>query len=371
MKIGIDISFIVQDTRGMGRYVRNALKFLLTEEFSHHDYTLFYGQEQHKPAISEILISLAIKGNYTLVPLKLCSRYDIDICWFPWNRIDVVPKTAKRVITIHDISPFVFPYQKPWRYYDQKKDENRFKNAAKLSDLIFTVSNFSKTEICKYLKTPKEKVKVIYSGVENYFKPCAIDKNQKENLYKKLNFDGEFILFVGADDERKNLSRLLNAYAILKKRGEFHYKLVLCGVGQTLRGRYDGLLNDSNIQNDVIFIGEVLDKELLFLYNMATVFVLPSLYEGFGFPVLEAMASGTPVVCSNCSSIPEVAGNAAIFFDPYNSEDIASKIEKFLKDESLRRSYIDLGFEQVKKFSWARAGVEILENFEKLLELDG
>ncbi|MEW6041429.1 MAG: glycosyltransferase family 1 protein, partial [Elusimicrobiota bacterium] len=172
--------------------------------------------------------------------------------------------------------------------------------------------------------------------------------------------------FVGPLNERKNIPGLLKAFSILAKKG-IQYRLVITGTGkETYINLIKKLCMGLNIQDKVSWTGKIPSDAMVYFYNNAELLVYPSLYEGFGYPPLEAMACGCPIVASNTTSIPEVVGNAGILFNPHDTEEMAQAIEKVLKDTDLRQDLIKKGFEQVKNFSWAKTAKETLEVYKKV-----
>ncbi|MSQ11623.1 MAG: glycosyltransferase family 1 protein [Dehalococcoidia bacterium] len=251
------------------------------------------------------------------------------------------------VITVHDLERLCFPSSKesPWEAFGLKLDVLGVKRARH----IIAVSENTKRDLVRYLKVPEERVTVVYNGVNTrVFKPT-----------NGMNFASPFLLYVGSERPRKNLGRLLEAFARLKKSGDFPgLKLVKLGSA----GRYDrfrqetlGAVRRLGLEEDVLFVGPVPDEELAVYYSSALALVYPSLYEGFGFPVLEAMACACPVIASNVSSIPEVTGGAAVLVDPYDVEALSAAMRRTLTEPRLRERLISLGLERAKLFPWSRA----------------
>jgi len=185
-------------------------------------------------------------------------------------------------------------------------------------------------------------------------------------ITKKYAIRKKIILAVGPLGARKNHDRLIDAYSILPKHIREDYQLILTGEK---KGTYNNLLKKTSktcLADDIVFTGFIPEKEMPMVINAASLFVFPSLYEGFGIPLLEAMACGTPILASNVSSIPEVVGSAALLFDPYNINEMASVIDRVLTDKDLRQKLIQRGFEQIKKYSWKNTAKEILGVFEEV-----
>ena len=260
-----------------------------------------------------------------------------------------------QVISVLDTSYKYFPelfkkrdlYQLAiWGSYSIKKAKN-----------ILTISESAKSDIIREYNVPEEKVTVVHLGIKE-----LNSKMDKKELSRKYSLDKPYILFVGTLQPRKNISRLIEAFSRL---GMKDLDLVIIGR----RGwMFEEILNAPSkfgVSESVKFLENVTDEELPAFYKNAELFVLPSLYEGFGLPILEAMKFACPVVTSNISSLPEAGGDAAIYFDPEDTGDITEKMKKVLGDSKLRSDMIKKGHEQVKKFSWDRAAKEVIEVLEK------
>jgi glycosyltransferase involved in cell wall biosynthesis len=234
--------------------------------------------------------------------------------------------------------------------------------SAKKAHKIFTISNFSRDDIIKtYGKDPKDVV-TTYLGIKQ-----ILGSKQKalsmEELKKKFGIDGNYILFVGTLQPRKNIAKLIEAFAKIKDK---KIKLVVVGKKGWLWEEIMQAPEKYGVKERVKFLDFVGDEDLPGLYKNASCFVLPSLYEGFGLPVLEAMKYGCPVLTSNVSSLPEVGGDACLYFDPKSTDEIAQKIDQVISDEKLRQEMIEKGYNQVKKFSWEKTAKETLNVLEKL-----
>jgi glycosyltransferase involved in cell wall biosynthesis len=232
----------------------------------------------------------------------------------------------------------------------------------KHSDKIIAVSNSTKNDILKfYPEIKEEKIKVIYHGFDPELFQGEITEEDVNKINSKFKIqNSKFILYVGALQPRKNLEILIEAFDKIKKENQ-DLKLVLAGGKAWM---WEGIVNkikNSEYKKDIIITETIPFEEIVVLYQNASVFVFPSLYEGFGIPLLEAFASGVPVISASNSSLPEVGGNAALYFNEKNSDDLSCKIRSVLKDDNLRKDLIEKGNEQVKKFSWDKCARETLE----------
>lgn len=238
--------------------------------------------------------------------------------------------------------------------------------SVKKAAAIFTISEASKSDIIKKYSVPAQKIHVTYPGVRNIvtLKPSLYPMRKLKEKYK---INGEYFLFVGTLQPRKNIEKLVEAFSLVKKESaNKDLQLVIVGKKGWL---YEDILKapkEYGVSEDVVFLDFVTDEDLPDLYGNAISFVLPSLYEGFGLPVLEAMSYGCPVITSDVSSLPEAGGDAALYVDPKDALDIAKKMNMLLNDKSLRESLIVKGKTQLKKFSWEKAAGQTLEVLEKL-----
>lgn len=265
-------------------------------------------------------------------------------------------KGIKQIITIHDLMPLYYPKGRIHQYFYYRVLLKRIINN---SDLIITVSNNTKNDIIKEYKVNEDKVKVIYNGFDevNYI----IDKDYSKN-YIKEKFDIEdYILMVGIHYKYKNLHSVIEAYD--RNKDKLKAPLVIVGGTDTSYGKeLMNLVKDKGLSNRIKFLGFVSNEDKNLLYQAAKLFIYPSLYEGFGLPVLEAMANGTLVTCSNTSSLPEVVGDAAHMFNPNNLQDIEKallRMTNLSNEESMK--YMNKAKIQLEKFSWDKCANEILE----------
>lgn len=261
------------------------------------------------------------------------------------------------VVSIMDLSYLFYP--ELFRPNDLYQLKNWTSYSVRKAKKVVTISQSSKNDIIKQYAVPSEKVAVVYPGI----KQESGSMNQKssiEDLKKKHKITGNFILFVGTLQPRKNIERLIEAFSKIAPHNK-DLQLVIVGKKGWLYEQILEAPKKFGVQEDVRFLDFISNEELPALYQAATCFVLPSLYEGFGLPVLEAMKYGCPVATSNISSLPEAGGDAALYFDPKDTSDIAEKIHRLVSDEKLREEFREKGFKQVKKFSWNKAASQLLE----------
>jgi len=299
---------------------------------------------------------------WTLIGLskKLFNdKNKIDVFFSPTHYLPFyVPKPS--AISILDVSYLHFPKLFKKRDLYQLKLWGRF-SIGKAKKII-TISKSSKNDIIKAYGIDSGKIEVIYPGIKqgsNIEYPVL----SMDRLREKYGIDKDYILFVGTIQPRKNIERLIEAFSTIKNK-----KLKLVVVGK--KGwMYEDILNAPKkfgITDRVKFLDSVTDEDLPSFYKNAICFVLPSLYEGFGLPVLEAMQYGCPVLTSNISSLPEAGGDSVLYCDPENVDDIAKNLESMIQNSELRKKLIEKGFEQVKKFSWEKTAKETLNALQEL-----
>ena len=368
MRICIDARKI--EDLGIGTYVRNLLKQIHSIDRSEEYFLVFHPGDVHRYEYPEGNFHKVISpaGKYGLrehiaIP-RILRRYDIDLYHSPhyvtpvWNR-------KPTVVTIHDLIHLIFPQflpSIPARWYAKRMLANSVKHAAR----IITVSEWSKRDIVSVLGVPGEKVSVVYPAADERFTKIS-DGSHEEILRNRFRIDGKYVLYAGSFKPHKNVSTLIRAFGRIGPA--LCCCLVLVGRGWS-RHRELGALAEQAGLTERLFVFEDVDQaELNALYNGADLFVFPSLYEGFGLPPLEAMRCDLPVAASNASCIPEVLGDAAVYFDPNSPSDMAEKIEALLTDEVLRRKMIGRGRERTAFFSWTETAEQTLEIYREAAEL--
>ena len=306
-------------------------------------------------------------GNYSAreqitVPLAL-RRSRVDLFHAPHY---VVPPftSCPYVVTIHDCIHLRFPQYLPNRaaYYYAR---GMMTMAARRALRVLTVSEASKDDILHFLRVPAEKVEVIYNALDERLESPPTPE-EIGRVRDRFLLTDRFVLYTGNIKPHKNVDRLIEAFSILRRRGFEDVKLLSIGDESSKYQNLRRMVHRFQLHQKVRFLGFVPDATLSALYRLASVFVFPSLYEGFGLPPLEAMAAGAPVITSNVSSLPEVVGDAALLIDPMDAGAIAEAMARVLTDEALRASLIARGHERVKAFSWTRSVARIREVYAEL-----
>ena len=389
-KIGIDARFFGPKQKGLGRYVQKLIENL--KNSGDFEFIIFLRKENFnnfKPPAKNFKKVLADWRWYTFaeqifMPIKIWQE-KVDLMHFPHFNVPIFCPT-RFVVTIHDLVLKKYPTRRattlnPLIY---KIKELGYKlvlgRAVKGAQKIITPSNFTKNEILNYFKIRPEKIEVIYEGV------LELPTNDKKliannNLLKEYGIENPYILYVGNAYPHKNLEGLISAFAKIMNNEQptiNNYQLVLVGeidyfykkLIENCPPRLDGELRLGKLKienyNSMVFTGFVSDDELPELYKNAILYVSPAFSEGFGLPPLEAMSYGVPVIASKSGAQPEILGEAALYFNPKNIEDMTEKISVLLKDENLRKDLINRGYEQIKKYSWEKMAEETLKIYQSV-----
>ena len=280
---------------------------------------------------------LALKGV-----VKDLKRDGIDLYHGLSNEIPFgIPHSGvKSIVTIHDLIFKIYP--NTYRYIDSKIYDFKFKYACRNADRIIAISESTKADIIRFYDVPSQKIEVIYQACDPLYYHLQT-KNQIEVVLKRYNVPSRFMLYVGSVIERKNLLTILKAQERLDAK--LRIPLVIVGKGDTYQKKVEHYIKVNRLENHVLWLSNISDNlDLQALYQAADIFIYPSVYEGFGIPVVEALLSKTPVITSNCSSLPEAAGPNSICIDPNNVDAMARAMTDIFTNETLRESMIREGF---------------------------
>ena len=360
MRVAIDVRKL--HDFGIGTYIRNIVRELARFD-RETDYVLICQDADREAARSlgeNFRTSVDSSGPYSIreqlsLPLTLVrTRAHV----FHEPHYVLPPLTPCRsVVTIHDCIHLRFPQYLPKRgalAYARAQ----MGSAARRSHRILTVSEASKRDILYYFSVPPEKITVIPNAIDERFstEPAEDDVRRVTERYQ---LDGDFVLYVGNVKPHKNVERLIDAFQLVRQSGLDELKLVIIGDEISKYAALRRAVHRSNLHKYVRFLGFLPDELLAIVYRLASVFVFPSLYEGFGLPPLEAMACGTPVVTSNVSSLPEVTGDAALLVDPTDTNEIAHAMKRVLTDPALHADLRARGLARARQFSWERSARQI------------
>ena len=370
LKICFNIGRVHNIRAGVNRYAVSLAEALKRQDndYAYHHYRFDMPAVGFKKFPIEIVMKVwrLFKVLYKeQMSLAIISRQQkIDLVHSPAYVMPVLSKCLS-VITIHDMAYLVYPekftnwyraYLKFWVPISARK-----------ANLVIADSQNTKNDIIKYLHMPENKIEIIYPGVGDEFKNADDTELLKDVLKKYGLIGGKYVLYVGTMEPRKNVVTLLKAYRCFLDSYQMKCCLVIAGEKGWLYEEIFEILERLTLRPNVIFTGRVLDEELPYLYKGAGLFVYPSLYEGFGLPPLEAMASGTPVVTSNTSSLPEVAGDAALMVSPIDVDGLAGAMFRVLSDENLRKELIEKGLERASKFSWEETAARTVQAYNEVL----
>lgn len=294
------------------------------------------------------------------------NKERIALYHVPQNGIGLPGKKCTlETVTIHDLIPYTFPETVGKGYLKEFLKE--MPRVMERSDGIITVSQWSKNDIVKVFGYPEAKIRVIYEAPEPIYQPLPKTK-AAAFLKEKYGITGEYILYVGGFGIRKNVKSLINAVYLLKKEDSFPFRLVLPGKRNRDFDQLDALIESLGLTENVIFPDYVPVSDMPYFYSGATVMVYPSLYEGFGLPPLEAMASGTPVLSSRTSSLPEVLGDAVLYFDAFNSVELSQQLHRLISSRTLRKMLTQKGLKKAASYRWEKTAAETLSFFAEIQE---
>ena len=355
---------------GIGTYIRNLLRHLARLD-TRTEFVVLCREEdrvfaaelgENFRAVPERSRGYSVREQIA-VPLDL-RRERVDLFHAPHYVLP--PLTPCRsVVTIHDCIHLRFPQYLPNRL-GYAYARSSLWVAAHRSARVLTVSEASKRDILSYFRIPESKIAVIYNAIDERFheEPAADEVARVQERYQLYD---PFVLYAGNIKPHKNLERLIEAFHTIRRGDLSNVKLLIIGDEISKYATLRRAVHRYKLHQHVRFFGFVPDATLAILYRLARVFVFPSLYEGFGLPPLEAMASGTPVITSNVSSLPEVVGDAAMLIDPYEPAAIAGAMRRVLADDRLRDDMRERGFARVRDFSWDRSVRRVREIYDEVL----
>jgi glycosyltransferase involved in cell wall biosynthesis len=371
VRIGIDARKL--HDFGIGTYIRNLLRQLARLDRDSEFVVLC------RPEDREALASLGENfrpvpersANYSIaeqiaIPLAL-RREQVTLFHAPHYVLPALVR-CRSVVTIHDCIHLMFPQYLPNRLA-LRYARTSIAIAARRAARVMTVSESSKRDILRFVDASPDKIDVIYNAYDERF---TVEPREEDvvRVRERYQLHDEFVFYAGNVKPHKNLQRLIEAFDLVRKRGLDHLKLVIIGDEISKYTALRRAVHQHQLHKYVRFLGYMPEETLAVMYRLAGVFVFPSLYEGFGLPPLEAMASGTPVVTSNVSSLPEVAGDAAVLVDPYDAQAIADGIHRVLTDETLRRDLRKKGVARAGQFSW-EASVRRVHKIYRQVAADG
>jgi glycosyltransferase involved in cell wall biosynthesis len=299
--------------------------------------------------------------NYAIIPAL--KKHNPDLFYSPDGFSSLRLGNIPSLLVMHDINFHHYPKHIP--YFDSIYLNRYFPRFAKNATRLLTVSEYSKSDIIKNYNIPPDKIDVAFNGANEIFKPLP---DEEKTRVKKENTNGcDYFIYVGVLVPRKNIVRMLQAYENFRKPTTSHTKLIIVGEEMCLTAEMKKAHSASTFKNDIIFTGSIPSEKLKDLMGAALSLVFVSYFEGFGIPIVEAMNAGIPVITSNVTSMPEIAGDAALLVDPFSVESIANAMISVEKDPRLRRQLIDKGNIRKEMFSWDKSAAAVWKSIEKTL----
>jgi glycosyltransferase involved in cell wall biosynthesis len=356
MHLAIEAIALSGNRRGMGRYARSLLA-AMPEHCPEVRYTIAARNSADIAPLTAQLSALPnVMERATVVSASAMSDITCDVAWYPCNFVTYRPKRGAIVPTVHDLFPMLQLDGRWWKFYKRARARHRYGVTLGLADHVITGATVAGAELTSTFGVPTERISVVPHAADDFrsTEPALADP-----ILARLNIHGDFLLAVGSQEPRKNLAVLYAAMELLAARGR-SIPLVLCGP----RGVHGYRPGDA-VPAWLRHAGFVTDDELAALYARTTVLVFPSRYEGFGLPVLEAMRVGGAVICGNVSTMPEVGGDAVLYFPPDEPAALASQILRVIDEPGLRAQLGDAGRRRAAEYSWSRSARGTLDAFAR------
>ena len=373
MKIAVNTRLLLPGKlEGIGWFTFETLK-RITESHPEHEFLFLFDRKYSEEFI--------FSDNVTPIIVPLQARHPILYwLWFEWlvppilrkHKVDLflspdgylsLNSEVKQLAVIHDINFEYYPRHLPW--FARKYYRYFFPKFAEKATRIATVSKFSKEDIIRHYETEPEKIDVVYNGVSEVYKP--INESEKVITRKKHTLGEEYFIFIGSIQPRKNLTQIFKAFDLFKKENDTKIKLLIVGEKRWWTKAINKAFDQMSHQSDVIFTGRLEQEDLSKTLASSLALVYVSFFEGFGIPIVEAMNCDVPVITSNVTSMPEVAGKAGVYVSPFDSNSIKEGMEKVANDKELVAQLIEAGKIQRTKFSWDQTANKLWESIEKCM----
>ena len=364
MKIGIMLRHLGKQAGGIGTYTNNLLDQIVSIDTTNeylfmYDNEEFLGSYAQTPSVEEIVVKSRSKLSWDQLAVPAIAKlHKLDLIFNPKMSVPLFTD-VKSVFVFHGADWLIFPQNYPM--YDRVYHKMFASLYCKKATAVISVSEDASQHIAESMKLGPNKLKTVYHAASERFRPIE-EEEHMEGVRRKYKLPQHFILYLGQIYPMKNVGGIIEAYS--KIRHKIPHKLVIVGKPTHKSQKDLGLIDKYGLQEDVILTGFVPDGDVPAFYNLADLFVFPSFYEGFGIPMLEAMACGCPVVTSNQGAQKEIAGGAAMLVDPYQTDDIAKGVIDVLSDDVMRQELIQKGFERAKSFTWRRTAERTLEVLE-------
>ena len=377
MRICIDARPIINKQTGLGRYTYNLINALKKVDDKNEYLILVHSNlasthpvfnsdnsrfQYKKCPIPGVTVQQQYKLDYYL------RTEHFDVYHYPHFDLPIaLSKKYRSVFTVHDLTYLL--HRSVFRgaeYIKKFYTKQIMKLGIKFANRIITVSETTKKDLTNYFNVPQSKMVTIYEACEPIFVPIN-DREIINKFKQKWNLKNPFFLFIGEKRPHKNLIRQIEAFDLFQKKTAKKFDFIIIGKSYKNYFNPEERAKQLNLKSQVRFLGYVEDYELPLFYNCAEAFMFPSLYEGFGIPILESFSCGTPVITSNISSTQEIAGGAALLVNPYKKEQIAEAMVRIITNVNLRQNYITKGFKQIKLFSWEIAALKTLRLYQQII----
>ena len=376
MRIGLFCGSLHRQGSGIQVYIRHLLESMARMD-SDVDITLLYNISRCKLNDSDyraVLSDINVKPFYMpeKYALRIWSRFHFPYIDFMHQKFDIIHSAtsylppvryAKKIVTAHDLA-FI---KHPDKLIISRARAHYSRGSIKHADLVIADSEYTRKDVVELLDIPEGSVMTIYPGIDQVFMHPRKNREMQEVL-KRYNIDYPYFLFVGNIDPRKNLRGLLTAFGRFIDKHKKGVRLIIVGKRTSQADKELQIIDELGLGEQVRYLGYIPRGDLPALYANARIFIYPSFFEGFGFPVLEAMASGTPVITSNTSSLPEVCGDAAYYVTPGSVSSLVQALEKVDSDSRLRKAMISKGQKRARRFSWERTAIETIDCYKMMLK---
>jgi len=377
MKIGYDAKRIFHNFRGLGNYSRTLFEGL-NKFYPDNSYYLYTPPFKDKRSLEWIkkyphaflktptstFAKTFSSAWRSLFMSDILAKDDLDVYHGLSHELprNISKLKCKKIVTIHDLIFLRYPELFPW--IDRVVYLKKFKHSCENADIIFAICQQTKNDIIEMLHIPEQKIEVVYQSCHYYFYN-KLEPQINENVLNKYNVKKPFFLSVGAIEPRKNTIEIVNAFYQIQN--DVVEDLVIIGKGKSYQDKLEARIQELKLNTRVKILSTVEFKELASFYQEATCFIYPSLFEGFGLPVVESFFSETPVILSHGSSFPEAAGEAGYFINPHKPEEIAEGMLKFSTDKNFAIEKIRLGRKHVEKFHWRNTSENVMSQYKKIL----
>ncbi len=366
MRIGIDARPLSYTLTGIGFYLKHLLDEFQRLDSQNEYYLLSNAPIQYQPInhkwhkveghLNRKLLSTVWMQIYGA---KFGTKLKLDLFWSPRHHLPLLlPSSIKTVLTVHDLTHYHYP--ETMAIPNLLAEKILLRKSILRSDAVITDSFAASSDIRSVYSIDAQKLHTIYPGVPDFMDSEKPESGISESLPEK------YFLFVGTLDPRKNFERILEAFELVNPDSRNLHLLLVGGAGWKSKKFLD-MLNGHRLKSNIHMTGYIPRRNLAHVYRHALCLLFPSLYEGFGFPILEAMSKGTPVITSNISSMDEIAGNAAFLVDPLNVHEIANAMNTIARNENLRKQLKEKGIDRAKQFSWKSCAQKILDVFDSVM----